>query len=321
MKNRNQKKEAFFNEIAEDFMKILENRKKGGDEWNQWVANHLVKRPMNGATKRVYKGMNLVRLSLWCSLNEVQDPRFYTFNQISDIKGYYHKGQKWHLKKGSRSISIEDVFPYLKSEHRRISWSEYFRMKKEDEEKYNNCILIFNYIPVFSARDIEGLPPLEYNTPENEISPDTVIQKISDSLGVKVIDDPGAQCPYYSILEDKVHMVLPSLYKSSEGYNHDALHELVHSTGSKTRLNRAILNEFGSAEYAYEELVAEIGAAMCSYLLNSPLSHDMRNNNKAYVNSWLQMIKEKPESLKSAIQDAAKAEEFIEKAIGKKDYA
>lgn len=119
---------------------------------------------------------------------------------------------------------------------------------------------------------------------------------------------------FIDLSEDKVHLPLPSAFDSNYDYNSTALHELGHATGAANRLNRDMGGGFGGEEYAKEELVAEITSAFMGVYLgdNSEATDNDLNNHKAYVQSWISSIKEKPDVLFNAIKQAEVATQYME---------
>jgi antirestriction protein ArdC len=97
------------------------------------------------------------------------------------------------------------------------------------------------------------------------------------------------------------------------------LHEMAHSTGSKNRLNRLGGSAFGSEDYAKEELVAELTAALIGHSLG--FNTRVRENNAAYLSSWLKSLKEEPKFLVSVLSDVSKAAQMIESSLFHKEVA
>ena len=149
---------------------------------------------------------------------------------------------------------------------------------------------------------------------KNDIHPSEIISKISKNMNIEILNDGGNKA-FYRPKEDKVHLPEAGYFKSDYEYNATALHELSHATGAAHRLNRNFLNSFGSPEYAYEELVAEISSVFMSKNLSECVNGFTMDNHKAYIQSWISQIKEKPETLISAIKEANKAADYLEEAI------
>jgi antirestriction protein ArdC len=87
------------------------------------------------------------------------------------------------------------------------------------------------------------------------------------------------------------------------------MHEIVHWTGHSSRLDRQNMNQFGSPEYAFEELIAEIGAAYMMGILG--LVVQPRNDHAHYLASWLKKLKDDPEAIQKAATAAQKSANYI----------
>lgn len=124
------------------------------------------------------------------------------------------------------------------------------------------------------------------------------------------LDNSGSMEAFYAPVEDRV--VIPALnqYKNANEYYSTAFHELTHSTGHAKRLNRKILNSFGTQAYAREELIAEMGSA---FILNSlGISTDKtERNNAAYLQSWLGKLRNDTKLIYNACAGAEKAANYI----------
>jgi len=197
--------------------------------------------------------------------------------------------------------------PFDKVAKKGITWDEFRKRSVAQDE---NVTLTSRYYTVFNAKDIEGiplLPPLDVNV----INPDEIIATLSQNMKVEIINDGGDRA-FYSPLEDKIHLPKLEYFETDYAYNATALHELAHSTGATHRLNRNIMNMFGSSDYAYEELVAEITSCFMSVNLKMEQDGNYVDNHKAYVQSWIQAIKEKPDTLIKAIREAEKTANYLE---------
>ncbi|MBR3402483.1 MAG: hypothetical protein IKG67_09640, partial [Parasporobacterium sp.] len=172
--------------------------------------------------------------------------------------------------------------------------------------------------------EVEGMPALEtapaFSNPE--VSEDELIRLLSEGMGVEIINDGGDKA-YYSPVQDKIHLPLAESFTSEYAYNATTLHELGHATGHPTRLNRPQNAFFGTGQYAYEELVAEMCSCFMSADLKTELTPEHLENHKAYVQSWIQTIRDKPETLVKAIRDAQAAASYMDYKAGlitEKDY-
>lgn len=287
-------KKTFREEIAEDFVKSLEEDNlvwiKG---WNGGTGA-----PLNFARDKEYKGINKLYLKKVEIENDFNDNRWLTFKQIVD--------NDYHLKKGSRGYKVEYFIPYDEKNKKWITWDEY----KEKANK-KECKIKPKYYTVFNASQIEGIRKLERKYELNEIEKEEVIEKISKGMEVEIIEKEGNNRAYYDILSDKIVIPQRGQFKNKEYYASTLLHELSHATGSENRLNRDMQNRFGTKKYGFEELVAEISSSFMSEYISDSLNEDILSNHKAYVKSWIKNIKEDKNFLFKAIKEADKASDYM----------
>lgn len=132
------------------------------------------------------------------------------------------------------------------------------------------------------------------------------LKSMADRIGVTVKD--GA-ANFYKPSEDSVTVVDVSHYENPIEAVNSLAHELVHSTGAPSRLNRHLGDGFGSITYSKEELVAEIGATM---VLNKfGFASDVVQNNAAYIRSWESFMLDNPEAVETAFRDATTAVNYL----------
>lgn len=287
-------KKTFREEIAEDFVKSLEEDNlvwiKG---WNGGTGA-----PLNFARDKEYKGINKLYLKKVEIENDLNDNRWLTFKQIVD--------NDYHLKKGSRGYKVEYFIPYDIEEKKWITWDEY-----NDKKDIKDYEIKPKYYTVFNGSQIEGIEKLQPKYKLNEIEKEEVIEKISNGMEVEIIEKEGNNRAYYEILSDKIVIPQRGQFKSREHYTATVLHELSHATGSENRLNRDMQNGFGTKKYGFEELVAEISSCFMSEYIPGSLNEDIFNNHKAYIKSWIKNIKEDKNFLFKAIKEADKASDYM----------
>ena len=308
--SRPKDKNEFRAEMAEAFVHVLEDK---GLEWKKEWRGLGGAAPQNGITKANYRGCNAFWLSLVAMMKGYSDPRWVTMLQIMDKDGKYHPKQKWHLKKGSKATYVEYWYPYDLAEQKALTWDQYKACLKDgrDEKEFK---LSTRYTAVFNACDVEGMPEQDIII-NPDVSQDELITKLSESMGVEILPDGGDQA-YYSPSQDKIHLPTPESFISEYAYNSTALHELSHSTGHPSRLNRPQGAFFGTNQYAYEELVAEMCSCFMSAELQTEMSAAHIDNHRAYVQSWIQAISEKPDTLVRAIKDAQDAANYMDYQAG-----
>lgn len=106
-------------------------------------------------------------------------------------------------------------------------------------------------------------------------------------------------------------------FVDGESFAGTLFHEMTHSTGSESRLNRIKPSAFGSEEYAREELVAELGSALVAQRYG--ISKNVKDESAAYLKSWLNSLKESPDFIKTTLLDVKRASGMHNRAI-RQDY-
>ncbi|MCK9268045.1 MAG: zincin-like metallopeptidase domain-containing protein [Alkaliphilus sp.] len=258
--------------------KIIEKLEKGTIPWRTpWNSKPAV----NWNTQRAYNGINAILL----------DPGEYaTFNQIREAGGKVKKGEKSQLV----------VF---------WKWIE-----KENDDGKTDKIPFLRYYNVFEiSTQCEGLTSRRKDTEEYNHDPIEAAEAITagyaNSPEIKFA--PGRA--YYRPSDDFISVPELKDYKKPEEYYSTLFHEMIHSTGNKTRLDRKGITEiaaFGSETYSKEELVAEIGAAMlCG---KAQIENATIENSAAYIKSWMRKLKEDSRLIVTAASQAQKAADYIQ---------
>lgn len=304
-----QKTNEYRKAVADAFIKSLQENEL---QWKKgWHTAATV--PQNAITGKTYKGLNRFFLTLQSMANNITDPRWATFRQIQD------KG--WHLNKGAKGMKVEYWTPYDYQNKKSLEWTEYNKLL-DDPERRGQIGVVAKYYHVFNAQDITGIPELPEPERHPEAVSDEIIDKISQNMGVEITNEGGDRA-YYSIREDKIFLPKKTAFTSDYEYNSTALHELSHATGAQKRLDRDIRNSFGTEKYAYEELVAEISSCFMGEHLTMQMPTEHMENHKAYVQSWIKQISEKPAVLMKAIRDAESSANYLEyqaELISEKEY-
>lgn len=286
------------NKLAEAFIHVLEEKQL---EWHRgWAAMN----PVNAVKGNRYNGINRLYLSLIGEERKYQDPRWATFKQIQD------KGWKLENAKG-QGVHVEYWYPYDLKERRAMTWEEY---RKRDDADISRYTFYSKYAVVFNGSLIQGIPKLE-PTKKAHINQEELVKSLSDSMEVPILHD-GRDRAYYKIVDDTIHLPMPEYFESEYEYNSTALHELAHATGAPQRLNRNLSGCFGSEEYAYEELVAEISSCFMCENLQTVQSESHINNHKAYVQDWCNAIRKNPEVLIKAVKQAEQTASYMEYKAG-----
>ena len=153
------------------------------------------------------------------------------------------------------------------------------------------------------------MPEQELKLPEQKWTAVERAENIINATGVPIYHDQ-ADRNFYSPMLDEIHLTPKGSFADNEAYYSTALHELGHSTGHESRLNRDIKNTFGNEDYAKEELRAEIA----SYMLCAELgiaNAAANEQHAAYVGSWIKALKKDPAEIFRAAKDADAICEYL----------
>jgi len=241
--------------------------------------------PMNAVTGEYYHGVNNLRFSMHPLAFESGDPRFCTYNQA--------QSKDWQVKRG---------------EHGTVGW--FYKQLEVDDDKADagkRFIPLLKSFVVFHVSQIDGPPP--YKPPTVEECPwksEEATEIIMKSSGVPV--RIGGDRAFYSPPTDHIQMPPSVAFKSAAHEACVKIHELAHSTGKETRLNRDLTGRFGSAAYAMEELFAELASAFVGVTLNIPTDIP---NHASYIDHWLKPLKSDKKLIFHAAATAQKITDWI----------
>ena len=286
-------------EIAD---KILESMKSGELMWRKdWQKLA----PYNGKTGRNYHGINQIRLFVESVERGLSDPRFMTFKQAEE--------QGLSIKKGAQGIMLEN-WQFEKSQP---VMDEAGNIQLGEDGKPLTEIVklekpIVTYFKVFNAQDIEGIEPLPKLDVEKEPVKNELINNVLGSSRCEITEEVQDRA-YYRVDEDRIVIPPRENFVSLDAFLATALHEMAHSTGHESCLNRELTGQFGSPEYAKEELRAELGSAFAQIALGVSLADIDIENHSAYIQNWIGALEDNYNEFFMAVSDADKIAGVIEK--------
>ena len=288
-------------------------------DWTKpWVSVGGMGLPQN-ISGRHYNGINSFMLMLIREMKGYRTPVFMTFQQA--------KKEGWDIRKGEKGVPVELWRQVYRDEHgKKLTYEEYNELSDEEKQKCKSYPASKVYT-VFNAEQ----------TLMSEVSPERW-QKLLDTFSVpKLVEKESMlSCPeldfmvehqrwvcplepkesdkaYYSPVSDRIVIPLKAQFVDGERYYGTMLHEMAHSTGHESRLNRELENKFGDAAYGREELVAEMTSAMMASQLG--IIKGIEPDNVAYLKGWLKNIKEQPEFLRTVMSDVNKASAMIQEKV------
>ena len=299
------------------------------DGWKKpWFTEGTLQWPKN-LNGREYNGMNAMMLLLHCEKEGYRIPRFCTFDRIQQFN-----------KPGSRDKEAKPRVSVLKGEHsfpvmlttftvvdketkERIKWEDYKLLSQEQREKYNVYPKLQTY-HVFNVAQTnlkEVRPELwekleqEYSMPKVDRSEafEPVDRMITDNRWICPIKPMYGDSAYYSISKNEIVVPEKGQFKDGESFYSNLFHEMGHSTGAENQLDRLKPTTFGSAEYAREELVAELTAALTAQRYG--MAKHLKDDTAAYLKAWLDSLKESPQYIKTVLLDVKKASSMLTQRI------
>lgn len=290
---------------------ILQNLENGDGLWKQGWVNTGV--PESAITGKQYHGVNNFFLTMISIIKGYSDNRWLTYKQMED-KGWSFKTDEEgkSLAKGA-GVAIE--FFELRDRETRKSFdrSVLDGMTEEERQEYidTNVYPVRKYYRVFNGDLIEGIPEKE----KREIDPSGINERAENVLSywseneAKIIYGGGSA--YYRPSTDEIHLPKKEMFYDMPEFYATALHEVGHSTGHKSRLNRDLSGGFGTPDYATEELRAEIASLFMEQDLEIKVSEKHVENNSKYIKAWHEKIAEDPNVLFTAIADADRIAKYV----------
>ena len=241
------------------------------------------------------------------------DNRWVTFKQMED-KGWSFKRDEEGRSRGKNAgVSIE--YFELRDRQTKQPFDRHTLdgMTADERNEYmdENVYPIRKYYRVFNGDVIEGIPERERVEHDPTGRNDRAEALIEHWSGTQSPIRYGGSMAYYSSTKDEIHLPEKQDFVNMPEFYSTALHEIGHSTGHEKRLNRNLSGAFGSAEYAEEELRAEIASMFLEQDLGVAASEKHIENNSAYIGSWKSKIKEDPNVLFKAIADAERMTKFV----------
>lgn len=330
------KVDAALQRFAEMLIKRMEEMQK---DWHQgWIGGGSMFGLPQNISGRTYEGSNAFLLFLHTAENGYKAPVYMTHKQLNK--------EGAHVLKGEKAVPVFKWGFSIKDKDGKKVTEEEFHNMTDDEKKECNRHPFLRIYPEFNIdqTNMSKVNKEKYDAVVSQFRK-TDVPTITDGMYVnKAIDrmmekqewvckiqyDKEEKGAYYNPAKDIV--VLPTkaqfrihpddpeeCFKDGQEYYGTALHEMAHSTGHPSRLDRLKPAAFGSPEYAKEELVAELTSAM----VGNTLGFDRRisDNNVAYLQNWTSALRKEPKFIVSVMADVNKASRIIIENIDKQRIA
>lgn len=247
--------------------------------------------PVNAASGNAYNGLNIINLWIAQHKQGFGSNQWMTFKQARDAGGMVRKGEKGTLA----------IF--------------YKTLEKETDKTDSSGQAVVEKIPMlrsftlFNLDQIDGVEHLnvEAQRPRYDFTPIEIGERMIKASGVPL--SHGGVTPFYRPSTDSITMPARDRFPISEDYYAVYAHELVHATKHRDRCDRKPYeSKLARGPYAFEELVAELGATFVSAHIGLPRVLD---NHASYIADWLSVLKEDKRAIFKAAAQAQKATDWI----------
>ena len=267
--------------------RIIAELEKGNIPW---------RKPWSGIRSGAYNRISKKPYSLLNQLMLSQEGEYASFKQWQSIGGKIKKGAKSEIVVFWKMLPVEE--------------------RDTNGNTIKKVIPLLRYYNVSHISQVDGVEPLEkpeLTEVESIESADKIIMDYIMKEHIFFCNDKPSDQAFYSPSQDRVVVPMKEQYGKINEYYSTTFHELVHSTGHETRLNRLSKGQnaaFGSEVYSKEELVAEIGSACMLNTIGIETPETFKNSS-AYIQSWLRALKNDVRLIVSAAGKAEKAVKFI----------
>ena len=265
---------------------IIEQLEKGVVPWKKgWTGSW--DGAISRSTGQPYSFINQMLLG-------GREGEFLTFTQVQAENG--------KIKKGAKSNIAVYFSPYEKTQK-----------NEQTGENEKITIPILKYYRVFHISDCENIKP-KHNIEEKRVfAPFLNAEKLSEHYStvqnMPIVHKKGDKA-FYNLSSDEVYIPEKEQFLTAQDYYSTLFHEMAHSTGHKTRLDRHKNSTFGDTEYSKEELVAEISSSYLMNILGIETAENFENQ-ASYIAGWLKNLKNDKKFIVSASSQAEKATKMI----------
>lgn len=233
--------------------------------------------------------------------NRISKTEYSFLNQLLlPYDGEYASFKQWNsiggkIKKGAKASYV-------------VFWNI---IRKKDDETENEIIIpILRYYNVFHISQVVGVESLDnMNKNEKSKNSEDVIKNYFERETCK-LEVEKRNSAFYNIQRDEIHVPNFNQYIDRDEYYSTLFHEMIHSTGACSRLNRLHSSSFGDDSYCKEELIAEIGSAMLCGICKLDSKKTFKNS-VAYLQGWKSKLKEDSHLIVNAASKAEKAVKYI----------
>jgi len=260
---------------------IIEQLEKGATPWlKPWKADSTADK--NLISQKPYQGVNRLILGLSSMVKGYDTPVWASFKQFESLGASVRKGEK--------GTAIVWFSPITK------------------ENKETGEVESFNALKTYYVFNVAQCDGIEITKSKPVDKPFNAIELAEERIAkTGAVISHGGDSAFFAPSVDRIQMPHKSAFDNESSYYATVFHELTHWTGAKHRLDRTFGKRFGDPAYAFEELVAEMGAAfLCQdYRIKGELRH------AGYIQNWLKAMRDDSKAIFKASALAQKAADYI----------
>lgn len=262
--------------------------------WKNGAAGQCM--PVNAATNRAYRGVNI--LTLWAAAigGGYPLPRWLTFRQGQALGGFVRKGEK-----ATPVVLVK-----------KVTFGDEHKGAADEADATTKQVTMLRNFWVFNVAQLAELPPHLYAAPaaEQEGERHARAEAFLKATGADVRHGGHRAC--YIPSADRINLPPFGSFDGPEHYYATSLHEHCHWSGHGTRLDRDLSGRFGSHAYAAEELIAELTAAF----LCAELSIEGQLRHAEYIGSWLELLRSDAKAVFTAASRASESADYLRSFSG-----
>jgi len=291
---------------AELTARVIKQLQEGKSSWlKPW--NGAGFSPTNAVTKHAYTGVNAMWLSLIGEERGYTRTLWVTYKGAQDLGGFVRKGER-----------ATDILKPTITKQKLIDgvWVNVGKGELVPSSIKTRNNVWFSSITVWNLDQCADVAiPAQFLTKrepvEVPVAVETILNKYQNAPSIFHKEMGENESPHYSPFMDSITLPLVSQFKSGTQYAETMAHEVIHSTGHKSRADRWTAEPFtshGDSGYSKEELVAEIGGVTLLHQVGLDVDLD---NHATYLAGWLRPLQDDPKFLVDAITKASKAVEIV----------
>ena len=267
---------------------IVAHLEAGTPPWRKpWTGTEASTAFPKRSTGEYYQGINVILLWLTAMEREFKSAHWFTYKQAAEQGGQVRKGEK----------STQVIY--------------FNTVERENADGETKAIPFAKVYRVFNADQIDGLPDSFYRKAEPPkdlgTQADPALDRLFGAMGIKTITHDKPQA-FYRHNDDCVYMPPIATFFEAGRYYSVLAHEYVHATGAKHRVGRFDDQKRDRKSYAFEELVAEIGA--CMLLCRLGIAPDFADST-SYIDNWLKALQDDKRLIFKAASASSKAMDWL----------